>query len=201
MAAVPLAASAAGGGALRCVACVAAGAGGGAGRGGGAAAGGGGAGIAAVPRSGRRRCGRGGGPEAAAQAGVAEVARQPAARDAAGEVGGGSGRRGAQRRWRCLRRRCWLSVPVSSPALACAITSGAVCACDEEAANCIAVSAVVASNTRRRFVMMVWVPGKFAGNNAVLVRKTQSRHSDQQTSVRPECGAFRRRILFLFMNK
>jgi hypothetical protein len=45
--------------------------------------------------------------------------------------------------------------------LACAITSGAVCACDGEAINCIAVSAVVASRTSRRFVMMVLIPGKF----------------------------------------
>ncbi len=37
------------------------------------------------------------------------------------------------------------------------MTCGAVCACDGEAINCIAVSAVVASNTRRRFVMMVWI--------------------------------------------
>ena len=44
---------------------------------------------------------------------------------------------------------------------ACATTSGAGCACDEEAAKCIAIRAVVASSTRRRFVMMVWVPGEF----------------------------------------
>ena len=42
-----------------------------------------------------------------------------------------------------------------SSSLACAMTSGAVCACDGEAINCIAVSAVVASSTSRRFVMMV----------------------------------------------
>jgi hypothetical protein len=37
------------------------------------------------------------------------------------------------------------------------MTSGAVCACDGGAINCIAVRAVVASSTRRRFVM-VWSP-------------------------------------------
>jgi hypothetical protein len=42
--------------------------------------------------------------------------------------------------------------------LACATTSGAVCACDAVLANCIAVSAVVASSTRRSFVMMVGIP-------------------------------------------
>jgi hypothetical protein len=41
------------------------------------------------------------------------------------------------------------------------MTSGAVCACDGGAINCIAVRAVVASSTRRRFVMMVWVLGIF----------------------------------------
>jgi hypothetical protein len=48
-----------------------------------------------------------------------------------------------------------------SSSLACATTIGAVCACDAlELANCIAVRAVVASSTRRRFVMMIEVPGK-----------------------------------------
>jgi hypothetical protein len=46
--------------------------------------------------------------------------------------------------------------------LACATTSGAVCACDAVLANCVAVSAVVASSTRRNFVMMVGIPGKSA---------------------------------------
>ena len=51
------------------------------------------------------------------------------------------------------------SGPTSS--LACATTSGAVCACDAETANCVTVRAVVASSTMRRFVMMFLVPGKF----------------------------------------
>jgi hypothetical protein len=51
------------------------------------------------------------------------------------------------------------SGPTSS--FACATTIGAVWACDaDELANCIAVNAVVASSTRRRFVMMIEVPGK-----------------------------------------
>ncbi|MCJ9701083.1 hypothetical protein MOV74_08260, partial [Bradyrhizobium sp. SHOUNA76] len=45
---------------------------------------------------------------------------------------------------------------------ACATTSGgAVCACDAEFANCIAVRAVVASSTKRRLVMVVNFPGRF----------------------------------------
>jgi hypothetical protein len=44
--------------------------------------------------------------------------------------------------------------------LAWATTIDAVCACDGELANCITVKVVVASSTRRRFVMMVEVPGK-----------------------------------------
>jgi hypothetical protein len=36
---------------------------------------------------------------------------------------------------------------------------GSDCACDGELVSCIAVSVVVASSTRRRFVMMVSFPG------------------------------------------
>ena len=74
---------------------------------------------------------------------------------------------------------------------ACATTSGAVCACDEEAAKCIAVRAVVASSTRRRFVMMVWVPGKFL----------TTRSGDQRISVRPDCGGLQRRTCFYFCRR
>jgi hypothetical protein len=35
------------------------------------------------------------------------------------------------------------------------MTIGAFCACEGEDSNCIAVSAVVASSRRRRFVMMI----------------------------------------------
>src|SRR5258707_308548 len=45
-----------------------------------------------------------------------------------------------------------------SSSLACATTIGALCACDTELANCIAVRAVVASSTRRSFVMVIWIP-------------------------------------------
>ena len=61
---------------------------------------------------------------------------------------------------------------------ACATTIGAVCACDAGAANCIAVRAVVASSTRRRCVMMVWVPG--------IIGKQES--GNQRISVGPDCG-------------
>ena len=47
-----------------------------------------------------------------------------------------------------------------SSSLACATTIGEVCACDALLANCITVKAEVASSTRRRFVMMIGVPGK-----------------------------------------
>jgi hypothetical protein len=42
--------------------------------------------------------------------------------------------------------------------LACATTSGALCACDAVLANCAADSAVVASSTRRSLVMMISIP-------------------------------------------
>jgi hypothetical protein len=43
--------------------------------------------------------------------------------------------------------------------LACAMTIGAVCACDSEVASWLAVKAVVASSRMRRFFMMSLVPG------------------------------------------
>ena len=49
--------------------------------------------------------------------------------------------------------------PGAPSSLACATTSGAVCACDAEVASCVAVKAVVASSRMRRFVMMSLVPG------------------------------------------
>lgn len=45
-----------------------------------------------------------------------------------------------------------------SSSLACATTIGALWACAMELANCIAERAVVASSTRRSFVMVVWIP-------------------------------------------
>jgi hypothetical protein len=56
------------------------------------------------------------------------------------------------------------------------MTIGAPCACDGEANNCIAVSAVVASSRRRRFVMMVWIPGKIlAAGLAIKVWRSTNR--------------------------
>jgi hypothetical protein len=49
-----------------------------------------------------------------------------------------------------------------------------VCACDGELANCIAVRAVVASSTRRRFVMMVSFPGRFYAPKAFSARAINS---------------------------
>jgi hypothetical protein len=66
--------------------------------------------------------------------------------------------------------------------------------------NCVAVRADVASNMRRRFVMMVWVPGKFLATTQSLQEK-RSRSDDQQTRVRPDCGRPQNRNLFLFSNK
>jgi hypothetical protein len=41
---------------------------------------------------------------------------------------------------------------------------GAVCACDGVLEKCIAVKAVVASSTRRSFIMVIQVPGKVLVN-------------------------------------
>ena len=62
------------------------------------------------------------------------------------------------RRRRTLRRLL-LGARRAPSSLACATTSGAVCACDAEVASCVAVKAVVASSRMRRFVMMSLVPG------------------------------------------
>ena len=52
--------------------------------------------------------------------------------------------------------------------LACATTSGAVCACDAEVANCVAVKAVVASSRMRRFVMMSFGSRNRPGSNGTV---------------------------------
>ena len=75
------------------------------------------------------------------------------------------------------------SGPTSS--LACATTSGAVCACDADVASCVTVRAVVASSTRRRFVMM-WSLEK-PGSSKKACRRT-FRQVDQRLIVRPDCG-------------
>jgi hypothetical protein len=51
---------------------------------------------------------------------------------------------------------------------------GAVCACDAELANCIAVKAVVASSTRRSFVMMIQIPGKVLSSKRIFQRPINS---------------------------
>src|SRR4029077_7285303 len=90
------------------------------------------------------------------------------------------------------------SGPVSS--LACATTSGAVCACDTELANCVTVRAVVASSTMRRFVMMVLGPrkvlAKVLGGNGTA--SPIIRRADQRLIIRPDCGGLQNEIRFLF---
>ena len=51
--------------------------------------------------------------------------------------------------------------------MACAMTIGAVCACDSEVASWLAVKAVVASSKMRRFIMMSLVPGNRPDSNGV----------------------------------
>jgi hypothetical protein len=67
-----------------------------------------------------------------------------------------------------------------------ATISGAFCACDAEAINCIAVSAVVASSTKRSFVMMILIPPKALASSG-----------DKQIDVRPHCGG----AFYLFMQQ
>jgi hypothetical protein len=59
-----------------------------------------------------------------------------------------------------------LGFPSGPTSPCCATTIGAVCACDAELANGIAVTAVVASSTRRSFVMMISILEKTIGNKA-----------------------------------
>src|SRR5487761_2007738 len=78
-----------------------------------------------------------------------------------GGAAGGAGRAGGAALGGCLGGCLGLpSGPTSS--LACAMTSGAVCACD----RCSAVRAVVASSKSRNLVMMVGVPGKYSAKRA-----------------------------------
>jgi hypothetical protein len=79
------------------------------------------------------------------------------------------------------------SLGLPSSCSACATTSGAVCACDGGPASCIAVRAVVASSTRRSWVMVIGVPGKLL----------TIRFGDQRISVRPHCGGLHRRTCFI----
>jgi len=156
---------------------VAAGGAGGTGRGG-AAAGGGACGGCAAGGAGRCGGGAAGGVglgAGAAAGGGGGVGRGGAAAGGAGRCGGaaaggaGCGGGGAPFGGApfggapfggCLG---FPSGPSSGFGCACAITSGAVCACDGALTNCIAVRAVVASSTSRSFVMMILVPRKIFG--------------------------------------
>src|ERR1700731_1354175 len=142
----------------------------------GAAGGFGGAGGAAAGGGGGG-AGRGGGAAAGG------AGRGGAAAGGAGRDGGGAPLGGL------------FGLPSSS--LAWAMTSGALCACDGEAINCIAVRAVVASSTRRRFVMMVCILGNFA-EESLGNKVWQLRSCDQRISVRPDCGGPQRRAGIYF---
>jgi hypothetical protein len=129
-----------------------------------------GAGAAAGGAGGVGRGGAAGGAGcgAGAAAGGAGGAGRGAAGGGAGLGGaaaGGAGRAGGGAPFGGCLGSCLggcLGFPSGpSSSLACATTSGAVCACDEVIPNCIAVRVVVASSNKRSFVMMVWVPGKF----------------------------------------
>ncbi|MEH2504889.1 hypothetical protein V1290_003700 [Bradyrhizobium sp. AZCC 1578] len=151
------------------------------GRGGGAAAGGGGVGAwrggGAAAGGGGAGAGRGGG--AAAGGGGVGAGRVGAAAGGGAPFGGGC---------------CPLALPSSS--LACARTSGAVCACDAKLASCVTDRAVVASSTMRRFVMMSFGPRKRPGSNGSAVLTYQL--VDQQLIIRPDYGGLQIARSFLF---
>ena len=163
----------------------AAGGGGGAGRGGGGGGGAarGAAAAAEVPREGEAAAvgeapreeavAAVGAPHEAAEAGVPHAEEEVAEARAAGAAL----RRVAPVAAAELPLAGGLGFPSGpSSSLACAMTSGAVCACDGAAINCIAVSAVVASRTSRRFVMMVLIPGRFlAADLATNVGRSTNR--------------------------
>ncbi len=162
----------------------AAGGGGGVGRAGAAAGGGGGVGCAGAAAGGG---GGGVGFAGAAAGGGAGRAGGAAAGGGAcgcGAAAGGAGCAGAPGAGRGFG---FPSGPVSSFGCACATTSGEVWACDAEVANCITVSAVVASSTRRSFVMVLESPGgKFWAGKKTVSRTI--RQDDERPAVRPDCG-------------
>jgi hypothetical protein len=83
------------------------------------------------------------------------------------------------------------SGPSSSFGAACAITGGATCAGDGELANCIAVRAVVASSTRRSFVMMISVPGKAMATKAKATKTMATKTMATKRIVQPNLSASR----------
>ena len=126
----------------------------------------------------RRSRGRGGGAAAGGGGGAAAALRR------------GGRRRGA------LRRASFLAPRGPPSSLACATTSGAVCACDAEVASCVAVKAVVASSRMRRFVMMSLVPGI-----SLTATEWPSWHvswSIERLIIRPDCGGLQMVGWFLF---
>jgi hypothetical protein len=146
------------------------------GRGGGAAAGGGGGGVG---RGGGAAAGGGGAGRGGAAAGGAAFGGAPGG----GPFGG------------CLG---FPSGPSSS--FACATTSGAPCACDGEQASCIAVRAVVASSTRRRFVMMILVSRKTLARS-VVVQNLWGVGINSQPLGRIVAGYKRKTLLFRSRNE
>jgi hypothetical protein len=144
------------------------------GRGGGAAAGGGGGGA-----------GRGGGAAAGGGGGGAAGRGGAAAGGAAGPFGAPAGG-GAS----------FLAPGGPPSSLACATTSGAVCACDAEVASCVAVKAVVASSRMRSFVMIFLVPG--IGLTAANGPHWHVSWSIERLIIRPDCGDLQMVGWFLF---
>ena len=185
----------------------AAGGAGGVGWGGGAAAGGGTCGGAAAGGGGGGTCGgaaagggggtcggaaAGGGTCGGAAAGGGGVGRGGGA--AAGGGGGGAGRAGAAGGAAFGGCLGFPSGPTSS--LACATTSGEVCACDGAAAICSAVRAVVASSRSRSFVMVVWVLGKFLAKRFGNKACQQTRAINEQALGRI-VASFKRELAFI----
>jgi hypothetical protein len=176
------------------------GGGGAAGRGGGGAAAGGGGGAAGLGGGGAA-AGGGGGAVGLDGGGAAAGGGGGAAGfgGAAAGGGGGAGRAGGAAPGGPFCGGC-LPFWSSGCPCACATTIEAVCACDGALANCIAVRAVVASSTRRRFVMMVSFPGRFCAPNGSawainsqprgrIVAAPKRRKLFILTSQRLNCGA------------
>src|SRR5580700_4688904 len=126
---------------------------------------------AAAGGAGGAACGGGGGAAgcgAGAAAGGGGGAGRGAAGGGAGRGGGaagGAGRAGGGAAFGGCLGGCLGFPSGPSSSLACATTSGAVCAWDEVIPKCIAVRVVVASSNKRSCVMMVWVPGRFSAES------------------------------------
>ena len=114
------------------------------------------------------------------------------------------GDRPRRRRWRCRigavrRQGAALALAARPSAVAWAFRRGRVppwpapqpaarfARATAEAANCMAVNAVVASSSRRRFVMMVSIPGENRGDKVW-----------RSTNKRPHCGGPQKRTWIYF---